>query len=121
MGKGLGIAAIILIVLSFPIPVLGTWVGYFALVVAALAALFGSRTLAIATTVLAAIKMYFLSPGLMATMYVPVEGYPVSPFFALTTFFVALPIIVLVFRPLITSSLRKAGVLKGPASSAVRD
>lgn len=121
MGKGLGIAALILIILSFPIPVIGTWVGYFALIVAALAALFGSRTLTIATTALAGVKMYFLSPGLMATMYAKIDGFSVNPSFLLTTVMVALPIVVLIFRPMITSSLRKAGVLKGPASSAVRD
>lgn len=117
MGKGLGIAALIFIILSFPLPVVGTWVGYFALALAALSALAGHRTLVIATAAIAAVKMYFMSPGLMATMYAKVEGYPISPFFALTTFFVALPIVMLVFRGALIGLLRKAGVLKPPASA----
>lgn len=111
MAKGLGIAAIVLLILSFPVPVIGTWVGYLALVLTALAALFGNKAYAIATTVLGAAKMYLLSPGLMATMYVKVEGYPVSPFFVLTTFFVALPVVALVFRSAITGLLRRVGIL----------
>ncbi|MEZ5922017.1 MAG: hypothetical protein R3C60_11780 [Parvularculaceae bacterium] len=117
MGKGFGIAAIILIILSFPVPVVGTWIGYFALIIAAIAALFdGGKTYAIATTVIAAIKMYFLSPGLMATMYVTPQNFPVSPFFLLTTFFVALPILALIFRPALSGLLQSISGGKPPAA-----
>ena len=119
MGKGLGIAGLVILLVSFPIPVLGTWIGYLALVIAAVAALFGNKTWVIATTVVAVIKMYFLSPGLMATMYVafakidgqsaPVEAYlPIM----LTTFFAGLPIAMLIFRPAVMGLLRQIGIVK---------
>ena len=112
MGKGLGIAALVILFISFPIPVFGTWIGYLALIIAAVSALCGHKTLVIATTVIAAIKMFALSPGLMATMYVPVDGYPVSPFLALTTFFAILPIAMLLFRPAVTGFLKQFGLFK---------
>jgi hypothetical protein len=122
MAKGLGIAAIVLLLISFPIPIIGTWIGYLALVLAALAAVFGSKTLPIATTVLAAIKMYFLSPGLMATMYIPfakVDGQsaPLAAYAALilTTALVALPIVALIFRPALAGLVKAAGI-SPPAS-----
>lgn len=115
MGKGLGIAALVIMLLSFPVPVVGTWIGYIALLLAAGAALAGHSTLAIATTVVGVVKMYFLSPGLMASMYLPfvkVEGEaaPASAymFLVLTTVLVALPIVALVARKVL---------FRGPASS----
>ena len=117
MGKGLGIAALVLILISFPIPIFGTWIGYLALLIATLAVLGGDTALSIAVTVIAAVKMYFLSPGLMATMYLPfagVDGQSAPPeaffFLFLTTAFVLLPIVALIFRPAIRGLLRKAGV-----------
>ena len=105
MGKGFGIAALILVFISFPIPIIGTWIGYLALIIAAIAALAGNKSWVIATTVVAAIKMYLLSPGLMATMYIPFTGDPITggpaPLTAfaaliLTTALTALPILALV-------------------------
>lgn len=112
MSKGLGIAALVLILISFPIPFVGTWIGYLALVVAAVAALFGDRALTVATAVIAAIKMYFLSPVLMATMYVKVDGFGFNWPLAITSFFVALPVAMLAFRPMILAMLKQAGLFK---------
>ncbi|MEL6920995.1 MAG: hypothetical protein AAFO77_08195 [Pseudomonadota bacterium] len=117
MGKGLGIAALVLMLISFPIPIVGTWIGYLALVVAALAVLVGNKPYAIATVVIGAIKMYFLSPGLMASMYypfaaaegvdVPLENYL---FLFLTTFFAVLPLLALAFRPALRGLLSSFGL-----------
>lgn len=102
MSKGIAIAALIIMLLSFPVPVLGTWIGYFALILAAIAALLGNKTFVVATIVIGAVKMFVLSPGLMATMYLPFadKGAPVEAYFPLilTTGVTALPIICLIFR-----------------------
>ena len=112
MGKGFGIAGLIVLLMSFPIPIVGTFIGYFALILVTVAALCGHKTLVVTTTVLAAIKMYMLSPALMAVMYSP-EG---ATHLLATTFFVALPIAALLFRPLILAQLRAFGLVKASPS-----
>ena len=116
MGKGLGIASLVLVFISFPVPIVGTWIGYLALILAALAALAGNKSWVIAATVVAAIKMYFLSPGLMATMYIPFTGgpAPIEAFAALilTTALTALPIIALLFRPAFGGIAKQFGLVK---------
>ena len=113
MGKGLGIAGLVILLLSFPIPIFGTIIGYLALVLVAIAAIFGEKTLVIATTVLAAIKMYMLSPALMGAMYSDTED--AGGVFFTVTFFAALPIIALIFRPAIRGMLSKVGLIKPSA------
>ena len=114
MGKGFGIAALIIMLISVPVPVLGTWIGYLALVIAGIAALIGNKSFVIATTVVGVIKMYFLSPSLMAVMYLPFadQAAPASAylFFILTTFFAALPVVCLLCRPVLRGVLRSVGV-----------
>jgi len=105
MGKGLGIAALAIMLVSFPIPVVGTWVGYLALALAAAAIVWGDTALSLGTAIIGIVKMYFLSPGLMLTMYapfVPVDGEsaPVGAFMflILTTVMAALPFVALILR-----------------------
>lgn len=109
MGKGIGIAAFVIILISFIIPVVGTFVAYFALLLAAISALAGHKTFAIATTVIAAFKIYMLSPMLMIMMYNPVEG-DLPWMLILNTIPIALPIICMIFRPAIGGLLRNIGI-----------
>ena len=128
MGKGLGITALVIVLISFPIPVLGTWIGYLALVIAAVSALCGHKTLVIATAAIAAIKMYALSPGLMATMYAPFikvngESAPLAAFgfLFLTSFFAGLPIAMLLFRGTFVKLLGNIGVKVPTAATPHQD
>lgn len=67
--SGLGIAALIIAVISLFIPLLGLYSGLVALVVATIAAFFGDKGLTIATVVVSFVGYFFLSPSLaMATM-----------------------------------------------------
>jgi len=109
MGKGIGIAAFVIILISFIVPIVGTFVAYFALILATIAALAGNKAFAIATAIIAGIKMYALSPMLMVMMYNPVEGdLPWVLIFHTTL--IALPIICVIFRPAIAGLLRNIGI-----------
>lgn len=116
MGKGLSTAAFVMVLTSCFVPLVGTWVCYIGLIIAALAALFGSTAWVIATTTIAAVNLYLLTPSLMTVMYLPftdseapTEAYL---FFILTTALVALPIVCLIFRSSLKPVLRKFGILK---------
>jgi len=114
MGKGIGIAALVIVIVSFVVPFIGNFVAYFALVIASIAALMGEKTFAIATTVIAFAKMFFMSPLLMASMYLPFSdsSAPLGAYSALilTVFFVALPIVCMLCRPAIRGIFRSIGI-----------
>ncbi|HWT31294.1 MAG TPA: hypothetical protein VN240_09755 [Propylenella sp.] len=69
MEKGLGIAAFVLLIVSFPIPILGNLLSLLALVLALGAALGGERTWAVVVSVVGGVKLFFLSPSWMLMMY----------------------------------------------------
>jgi len=69
MAKGLGITALVLLLLSFPIPILGNYITLLALAVAAGAALSGEVPFTVATTVLSGIKLFLLSPTWHIAMF----------------------------------------------------
>lgn len=62
MKMALGISAFMLLLISMPIPFVGTYVTFLALVIATFAALAGETVLTITTVILSAIKVYLLSP-----------------------------------------------------------
>jgi hypothetical protein len=62
MGKGLGIAALVIAILSIFIPLYGIMTGWIALVLATLSALAGDRTFAVAVSAISLVAYVFLSP-----------------------------------------------------------
>ncbi len=105
MGKGLGIAAIVLAVLSIVMPVtVNVVVVDIALILAIVAALFGELSLTISTVVLSAVSILLLSP---LTMYGLTHRAPNVP--ATNPL---LPILyVLLIAPLVALFLNKTGRL----------
>ncbi len=63
MAKGLGIAALIIALLAFFIPIYGWLVSVLALAIAAIGALAGERTFAIVVLIISALNIYVLSPS----------------------------------------------------------
>ena len=107
MGKGIGIAALVIILISFVVPIVGTFVAYFALIIATVSALAGEKVFSIATAVIAGVKMFFLSPLLMGMMYAS-DGVPGA--LLLTSALTAAPIACVIFRPAIAGLLRNIGI-----------
>lgn len=64
IGTGIGLAALIAAVIGAFVPLLGLYIGWLALVFATLAALFGNRGLAMATTCLSSVVFVFMTPTL---------------------------------------------------------
>ena len=62
MAKGFGIAALIVALVAFGVPLVGLFVSGLALLLAAIGALAGDRVFAIATPILVAINTFVLSP-----------------------------------------------------------
>lgn len=63
-GTGLGIAGLLIAIIGAFMPVIGLYVGWFALLVVSIAALMGERGLTIATIILSALAFLFLTPSL---------------------------------------------------------
>lgn len=61
-GKGLGIAAFVLLLISLPIPFLGNYLSLLAVLILAGAAWQGEKTWVVVTDLIAWVKMLFLSP-----------------------------------------------------------
>ncbi|MCI3133149.1 hypothetical protein [Phenylobacterium aquaticum] len=62
MGKALGIAAFVVLLLSVLIPVVGTYITFLALAISAGAAFGGEKTWVLVVEVVSAVKIFFLSP-----------------------------------------------------------
>ena len=94
MGKGFGIAAMIVVVISFFIPFVGFLGTGVAMVLATVAALAGDRVFATVTSLVGAVSTFFFSPTMWLMM-----AAPDSPTGGKTTFFIivvgvlALPIV----------------------------
>ena len=69
MGRGLGIAAFVVLLLSLPIPIVGNYISLLALLILCGAAFAGEKVWVVVTTVVAAIKMFFLSPSWHLMMF----------------------------------------------------
>ena len=113
MGKGLGIAAVVLAVLSLVMPVIVNIVVVdIALILAVVAALFGELSLTVATVVLSAVSMLVLSPLTMrALTHGSPNGSDTNPLLPL--------LYVLLIAPLVGLALNKTGKLRfGNKSSA---
>lgn len=68
MGKGFGIAALVVVFFSFGIPLVGAYVTFIGLALAIAAALAGDKPLTIAAVVLAAVKLYLITPTWLIVM-----------------------------------------------------
>lgn len=99
MAKGFGIAAIIVVVISFFIPVVG-YVGVgIAMVLAAIAALAGDRVFATVTAIVGAVSVFAFSPLMWAAMASEDGGTcGKSSFFALVIGILALPFIAMMLN-----------------------
>lgn len=62
MGKAFGIAAFVFLLLSFPIPIMGNYLTLLALLIVAVAAYHRERVWTITVDVIAAVKLFLLSP-----------------------------------------------------------
>lgn len=92
MGKGFGVAGLILFILSMFIPVFGNYVTFFALIIVAVGALCGDRIFAIAIPIVAAVKQFFFSPTWMALLYGPSEEVKIETMIV-TVGLLALPVV----------------------------
>jgi hypothetical protein len=68
MGKGFGIAALVIVLISYPIPLIGPYIAFLGLLLAAGAALGGDKPLTVASVLLAAVKLYLITPSWMLSM-----------------------------------------------------
>lgn len=69
MSKGLGIAALILALIAFGVPVVGLYVSWLALALAVFAALSGDKMFAVATPIIAAANTFFFSPLVLIAFF----------------------------------------------------
>lgn len=98
MAKGFGIAALIVALIAFMVPVFGFMVSWFAAALATIAALSGERVFATATVLVAAVNTFFLSPLTLA-MFVgegQQEGQPLL--LIVTIFLFAAPFIAMMLN-----------------------
>ena len=65
MNKGLGVGAMVVAILAIFVPVVGIYVVWGALVLAALAAFMGDRTYPIVTVLISIVNVVFLSPMML--------------------------------------------------------
>ena len=115
MSKGLGIAAFVFLLISFPIPIVGNYITFLAILLVTGAALAGDKTWTIAVTVISAVKLFLLSPTWHLAMFgvghqsfgpaaglVNAEGAQLAPvnhgYLVGTLIMLALPISVLIGR-----------------------
>lgn len=69
MGKGFGIAALIVALIAFGVPIYGIVVSWFALALATIAALAGDRVFPIVTPIVVALNTVFFSPTTLALFF----------------------------------------------------
>jgi len=69
MGKSLGIAAFVLLLISLPIPVVGNFITFIALLVLAAAAFYGEKMWVVVVDLISWVKVFFLSPTLHMAMF----------------------------------------------------
>jgi hypothetical protein len=63
MGKGFGIAALVVVILAMFVPIFGIFVSGIAILLAVIAALGGDRAFATATPIIGGLNTFFFSPS----------------------------------------------------------
>jgi hypothetical protein len=97
MGKGFGIAAMVVVFFSYGIPFIGAYVTFIGLLLATVAALGGDKPFTIAAAALGAVKLYLITPTWLIVMKQS------SGFATLTLVMVALPIAALILRQVMSN------------------
>jgi hypothetical protein len=69
MSKGLGIAAFVIVLLSVPIPVVGSYLCILGLLLGAGAALGGNKVWPVVVSIVGGINLFFMSPSWAIVMY----------------------------------------------------
>jgi hypothetical protein len=69
MGKSLGIASFVFLLLSFPIPILGNYITFIALLLACGSGACGETTWTVTVDIISWIKLFFLSPSWHIAMF----------------------------------------------------
>lgn len=69
MGKSLGIAAFVLLMISLPIPIVGNYITFLALIILCAAAYQGDKTWTVVVDLISWVKVFFLSPTLHFAMF----------------------------------------------------
>src|SRR5271168_3600286 len=101
MAKGFGIAALICALLALVIPIVGIVVSGIAIVLAIIAAFSGDRAFATATSLIAGIDTFFLSPSVMLVLHTS----PAAPVIGVFLFlYAAAPIGVILVKSLLDHS-----------------
>ncbi len=98
MSQGLGIVGFIIVIFSIIIPLAGPYISFLALVIVALGALFGERTYAIATPIIAAANLFLFSPTWLITLSQSEEPDGSNPAMFFTIVFLALPFVGIVLE-----------------------
>jgi hypothetical protein len=102
MAKGFGIAALVIVIVAFFVPIFGILVSGLAILFAVAAALAGDRAFATATPIIAGINTFFLSPSTWAMMGGQTDAER-------TTF--VLVLLLGIAAPFVAIALNAAGVL----------
>ena len=99
MRMGLGVAALVIVGVSFFVPFLGPYMNFVGLLLATAAVAFGERSLTIAVVAISVPKLLFMSLSWLAMMHAQGNDW-VKVF---TWIMLALPVVVLVWRHLATN------------------
>jgi hypothetical protein len=100
MGKGLGVAALVVSILAIFVPIVTIYVIWLSLVLAAVAGLLGDKTFPIAATLANLVNILFMSPvTLMALTGENLDGGSTPLMTTTTTLFIA-PIVTLILGAL---------------------
>ena len=91
--KGVGIAALVIAIVSIFTPIVTLYVIWVALLIAGIADLMGDRAFTIATIAISAVNLIFLSPVTLAVLIGTSEGHGGDGgLIAITTVFFAVPV-----------------------------
>ena len=100
MGKGLGIAGLVISIISIFIPIVGVFTGWLALILVTVGALAGDVVFAIAVVAISVVSYTFLSP----TMWITVAGSNTTPELGpnvpliVTVILIVTPVVAIVLR-----------------------
>lgn len=101
MAKGFGIAALVCAIVAIFVPFVGIVVSGMAIVLAIVAALSGDRVFATATSLIAAVNTFFLSPSVMIVLHTAPAAPVIETFLFLCA---ATPIGVVVVKSMLDQS-----------------
>lgn len=105
MGKGLGIAALVIAICAIPIPIVGVFLAWLSLVIAAFAGFAGQVPLAVSVVAVSAVNIIFLSPTLwLGTIGANMNPGPASPNIGVYVSIIA------ILAPIVAIGLRAFGL-----------